>query len=234
MNQSPDVDGYVRTLLSRVETPLASSLDIDDIVKRGRRRRRVIRTAEVASAVVVTAGVVGVAAALNATQHEEQLANPSPTASGSNTTTSPAASSTASCVADDLSVHMGQIGGAMGTTYQEVSVRNTGTATCRLTGYAHATFTGGDLGHATYQAGEDRGDPTTVRLSAGRVATFQLAVVSPANFPHGCSARTPKHVIVAVPSTSTSPTRLPWSEQICTDSRFSVYVMPYVRKAERN
>ena len=81
MNQSSDADGYMRTLLDRVEMPFGSGLDIDQIVIRGRRRRRVIRTAEVASVVVVAAGVVGVAAAVNAAQNQQQVAHPSPSSS---------------------------------------------------------------------------------------------------------------------------------------------------------
>jgi hypothetical protein len=234
MNQSPDADGYMRTLLDQVEMPSDSSLDIDQIVIRGRRRRRAIRTAEVASVVVVAAGVVGVAAAVNAAQNPQEVAHPLPSTSAPASTTSPASSGGGSCAADDLSIRLGQIGGAMGTTYQGVTVKNTGTARCKLSGYASATFTGGDLGQATYQAGDDRGNATTVRIAPQQTATFQLAAVSPDNFPNGCSARTPSRVNIAVPSASTSPTSLRWSEQICTDQRSSVYVTPYVKDAGAN
>ncbi|HVQ87849.1 MAG TPA: DUF4232 domain-containing protein [Actinomycetes bacterium] len=226
MNELHDPDGDVRGLLERVHVPSGTALDVDDIVRSGRRRRRYQRTAQIAGAVVVTAAVVGVAATINLSQDERPIADPliSPGSDPATTT-----SGSVPCTSEDLTVQLGDVGGAMGTTYHGVRATNRGSGKCTLGGFAKVTFSGGNLGGAVYQAGKDRGSATTVKLAAGRSATFQIAVGNPDNYTNGCAARTPSQVNVYVPRDSTTPVTFNWDQQICTDNKSAVYVTPYIR-----
>ncbi len=236
MNELHDPDADVRSLLERVQAPSGSSLDVDDIVRSGRRRRRYIRTAQVAAAVVVTGAAVGVTATINLSQGERTIADPSltPRSSGQS---NPATASSGSdpCVGEDLTIKLGDIGGTMGTVYHAVHVTNHSGGACTLSGFAKVAFTGGNLGSKTYQAGSNRGNPTTVKLAAGQSTIFQIAAGNPDNYTNGCAARKPSQVIISVPHDSTTPIsfnwdqKTNWGQQICTDNKSAVYVTAFAR-----
>ena len=229
MSEPHENDADVRSLLERVEPTGWRPLDVDEIVRAGRRRRRYRRTAEVGSAVILTAGLVGLAATINVVQNQRPVADPpvSPAVETSGSVTSPSARGP--CVGEDLTIQLGSVGGAMGTNYHGVNVSNRSSDPCTLTGFATVTFSGGDLGGAVYRAGQDQGSPATVNLAAGKAATFQMAAVNPDNFPDGCAARTPSRVTISVPGDSTTPAAFDWSGQICTSDGTGVYVTPYTK-----
>lgn len=228
MTQPSPNDSDVRELLQRFEPP-PTSVDIDQILVAGRRRRRVKHAAELTAAVVVAGGLVATAAAVYAVRDHSQLAA---TGSHSAPPTSPSTSTVDVCAAQNLHVRLGRAGAAMGTSYRAVEVTNDGGNPCTLSGFAKVTFTGGDLGASTFVAGRDRGRHQTLTLQTGKTAVFQVAVANPANFPGGCAARNPSQMTVVVPRDASTTTTFRWNEQICTNSQLAVYVTRYTRAGQ--
>ncbi|WP_123655118.1 DUF4232 domain-containing protein [Curtobacterium sp. ZW137] len=121
-----------------------------------------------------------------------------PTASATAPPTSGSGSGSATptrCAAADLagSLEAGS-GGAAGSTYVHLALRNTGSATCTLQGWPGVSFVGGGTGTQIGAAAtEDQSGPhPTVTLAAGQTAVAQLRIVSAAAFDTAtCQPQTP-------------------------------------------
>ncbi|ROS77860.1 uncharacterized protein DUF4232 [Curtobacterium sp. PhB130] len=112
------------------------------------------------------------------------------------------------CAAADLagSLEAGS-GGAAGSTYVHLALRNTGSATCTLQGWPGVSFVGGGTGTQIGAAAtEDQSGPhPTVTLAAGQTAVAQLRIVSAAAFDTAtCQPQTPDGFRVYPPGSKQS------------------------------
>lgn len=119
-----------------------------------------------------------------------------------------AASAGARCAASSLtgSVESGS-GGAAGSVYVHLALRNTGTTTCTLQGWPGVSFVGDtngtQIGNA---ASEDRASAhPTVTLTPGATAVAPLRITQTANYPAGkCDPTSPDGLRVYPPGSRES------------------------------
>jgi hypothetical protein len=141
------------------------------------------------------------------------VAGPSSDASSGTASTAPAGGGTAGsaaarCSAAALtgSVEAGS-GGAAGSTYVHLALRNTGTTTCTLQGWPGVSFVGNtdgtQIGNA---AGEDRASAhPTVTLTPGATAVAPLRITETGNYPAGtCDPTSPDGLRVYPPGSRES------------------------------
>jgi len=138
---------------------------------------------------------------------------PAPTSSSTSVASSPSPSGgagggSAMCATSSLtgSIAAGS-GGAAGSTYVHLVLRNTGSATCTLQGWPGVSFVGDtdgtQIGNA---ASEDRSAPhPTVTLAAGQEAVAPLRITNAENYPSGkCDPTSPDGLRVYPPGSKQS------------------------------
>jgi hypothetical protein len=137
----------------------------------------------------------------------------SPTSAAS----TPAPSGT--CTTGQLRVTLGTSGAAGGTSYQQLVLQNTGTATCGLTGYLGITFETADgrsVGLPAEPTNVTGAPVTAVRLSPGGYATAAVGVPDPSSYDAGaCRPQTGAYLRVRAPQ-QTDGVRVALRTEVCT------------------
>lgn len=134
--------------------------------------------------------------------------------------TGTAAGSATACASRDLSVHLGQAGGAAGSVYQPIVFTNTGSVTCTLDGYPGVSF-------VAPQSGRQVGAPasrnpqhpsTSVRLAPGSSASATLQVANYANYPPSTCRPTTVSGLRVYPPASKTAVYVPFAhtQQACS------------------
>jgi hypothetical protein len=120
------------------------------------------------------------------------------------------------CLSSQLSLSLGQAGGAAGSTYTPLVFTNTGSTTCQLRGYPGVSFvdaSGARLGKPSKQ---DAGRVKTVKLSSGHGANALLREPETGNYPPAaCQAATSNRLQVYPPG-ETNALFLSYHVKVCT------------------
>jgi hypothetical protein len=152
--------------------------------------------------------------------------SPKPGTTPSTATTSTRAAS--QCAATSVAASLGQSNGTAGTIYYPLNLRNTGSSTCTIQGYAGVSFVAGTDNHRVGQAAQqDPGSTPTVTLSPGQAASATLGIVDAGNFPDDC-ARTPVSGLqVSLPG-QTPSLLIAHADTACANPKYStLHVGPF-------
>jgi Protein of unknown function (DUF4232) len=146
----------------------------------------------------------------------------------STVTTSTPAVTASPCPATQLAASLGQSSGTAGTIYHPLSLRNTGSSTCTIQGYAGVSFVAGTDNHRVGQAaGQDTGSTPTVTLSPGQMASATLGIVDAGNFPDDCE-RTPVSGLQVSPPGQTASLLIAHADTACANPKYStLHVGPF-------
>jgi hypothetical protein len=199
---------------SPAETP-ASDRPVEDGSGAAERppRRGLTIALIIVVALLVVAIALGVGFALGLDRGQTPIPPPSTdTASPSPTQTS---ATTEPCTDSTARVTTGQPDGTAGTTHIAITLTNTGTASCSVSGAPQVVFVtagGATVGQAAAQDASGGAEP--VVLAPGGIATADLAVVDPGNL--GCPASQPGSLRVTAPGLAA--VTVPSDLQACTDS----------------
>lgn len=148
------------------------------------RTRKTTRLVSLGLVAVAASACGGSSTALTSKQPPQQPAGQpvnatSPSATGTGDTTP------ARCTTNDLSLRLGQAGGAAGSVYEPIVFTNNGTGTCTLTGYPGVSFlatkSGPQVGVAA--ARNTQHAAASVSLAPGATASAMLQVANEGNYP---------------------------------------------------
>lgn len=132
------------------------------------------------------------------------------------------------CASTALAAGLGRGDGTAGTVYYPLTLRNTGSSTCTIHGYAGVSFVAGTDNHRVGKAAEhDPRSTATVTLSSGQTATATLGIVHAGNFPDDCQ-RTPVSGLQVSPPGQTASLVIAHADTACANPKYStLHVGPF-------
>lgn len=144
------------------------------------RTRKSTQLVSLGLVAVAASACGGSSAALTTKQAPQQAASGQQAGASS-----PASTAPSGCGTRDLSLHLGQAGGAAGSVYEPIIFTNKGANTCTLTGYPGVSFlasaSGPQVGAAATRNTQHAA--TTVSLAPGATASAMLQVANEGNYP---------------------------------------------------
>lgn len=206
----------------------APPLDVDAVMRDGRRRRHRARiTLAVAAAATVAAVGVVVPVVLSNSDGQPGPSVPVATSPGlPSPTVTHTTASVPSCRVKDLSFWLGRTQGTAGTFFHTVRITSDLAGRCKLDAYAEAAWIGGDLGPQPTIGGPVGQYPHAVSATshpaAGYVSKDQparliIAVPDPANFGASCRVVQPDKLFVSLTfGDGKSSSTFNWHDPICS------------------
>jgi hypothetical protein len=155
------------------------------------------------------------------THPHTHTASPTPTPTTTTVTPTPTVTVTPTtgvptCQSSQLSLSLGQPGGAAGSTYTPIVFTNTGSTTCELRGYPGVSFVDASGARLGKPSKRDAGRIKTVKLASGHGANALLREPEPGNYPTAaCQAATSNRLQVYPPG-QTNALFLSYHVKVCT------------------